>query len=164
MGEARRVLEKILAKEIAQGKIELRTIEGLTIENRIEKMQAVPQDVLAAIKDCHVLLKGPTTTPAKGDGMPNLESANVALRRELDLFANVRPVTIPEEGVNWVFYRENTEGEYVLGSRGVDISEDMAIDFKVTTNQGTRRIAKAAFEYAKANGNLGVSVVTISGH
>ncbi len=160
MNSVREILEKLLAEEIACGKMELRRIEGLTIGNRIEKMETVPSDVMAAIKECDLLLKGPTTTPGKGDGMPNLESANVTLRRELDLFANVRPVTIPEKNIDWIFYRENTEGEYALGSRGVDISDDISIDFKVTTTQGTTRLAKAAFEYAKNNGNKKVSIVT----
>lgn len=158
--EARRVLERVLAKEIADAKIELRDIDGLTIENRLAVGKAIPDDVLASIKECDVLLKGPTTTPDKKMGVANIESANVALRRELDLFANVRPVNIPEQGINWTFFRENTEGEYILGSRGVDVDEDISVDFKVTTTQGTRRIARAAFEYAKANGNLNVSIIT----
>lgn len=160
MNSCRAILEKLLADEIAAGKIELREIPGLTLENRIAKMETVPSDVLAAIKECHVLLKGPTTTPGKGDNLPNIESANVTLRRELDLFANVRPVVIPEKNIDWIFYRENTEGEYALGSRGVDVNEDISIDFKVTTTLGTTRLAKAAFEYAKANGNKNVSIVT----
>ena len=160
MNSCRTILEKLLADEIAAGKIELRDIPGLTLENRIAKMETVPADVLAAIKDCHVLLKGPTTTPGKGDNLPNIESANVTLRRELDLFANVRPVVIPEKNIDWIFYRENTEGEYALGSRGVEVNDDISIDFKVTTTLGTTRLAKAAFEYAKANGNKNVSIVT----
>ena len=160
MDSCRDILEKLLAEEIAAGKVELRDIPGLTLENRIAKMETVPADVLAAIKECHVLLKGPTTTPGKGDHLPNIESANVTLRRELDLFANVRPVVIPEKNIDWIFYRENTEGEYALGSRGVDINDDISIDFKVTTTLGTTRLAKAAFEYAKANGNKNVSIVT----
>lgn len=160
MDSCRAILEKLLANEIATGKIELREIPGLTLENRIAKMETVPSDVLAAIKECHVLLKGPTTTPGKGDNLPNIESANVTLRRELDLFANVRPVVIPEKNIDWIFYRENTEGEYALGSRGVDVNDDISIDFKVTTTLGTTRLAKAAFEYAKANGNKNVSIVT----
>lgn len=160
MDSCRTILEKLLADEIAAGKIELRDIPGLTLENRIAKMETVPADVLAAIKECHVLLKGPTTTPGKGDNLPNIESANVTLRRELDLFANVRPVVIPEKNIDWIFYRENTEGEYALGSRGVDINDDISMDFKVTTTLGTTRLARAAFEYAKANGNKNVSIVT----
>lgn len=160
MDSCRKILEKLLADELAAGKIEIREIPGLTLENRIAKMETVPADVLAAIKKCHVLLKGPTTTPGKGDNLPNIESANVTLRRELDLFANVRPVVIPEKNIDWIFYRENTEGEYALGSRGVDINDDISIDFKVTTTLGTTRLARAAFEYAKANGNKNVSIVT----
>jgi PAS domain-containing protein len=81
---ARMVLESLLADEIKKGKVELRDIEGLTIENRVKAMKAIPDDVLAELKKCHVILKGPTTTPKKGDPWPNIESANVAMRRELD--------------------------------------------------------------------------------
>ncbi len=160
MDSCREILQKLLADEIASGKIELRRIDGLTLENRIARMETVPSEVLAAIKECDLLLKGPTTTPGKGDNLPNIESANVTLRRELDLFANVRPVVIPEKNIDWIFYRENTEGEYALGSKGVDINEDISIDFKVTTTIGTTRLARAAFEYAKNNGNKNVSIVT----
>ncbi|MDO5703189.1 MAG: isocitrate/isopropylmalate family dehydrogenase [Lachnospiraceae bacterium] len=160
MDSCRAILEKLLADELASGRIEIRRIDGLTIENRIAKMETVPADVLAAIKECDLLLKGPTTTPGKGDGRPNLESANVTLRRELDLFANVRPVVIPEKNIDWIFYRENTEGEYALGSKGVEINDDLSIDFKVTTTAGTVRLARAAFEYAKNNGGKKVSIIT----
>ena len=153
--QASRVLEKVLADEIAAGSIVIKQIEGLTIENRMACGKAIPDDVLAEIKSCDVLLKGPTTTPHGG----TMESANVSMRRELDLYANCRPVCIPEKNIDWMFYRENTEGEYVLGSRGVELP-GMAVDFKVTTDLGTRRIARAAFEYAKANGKNHVSIVT----
>ena len=153
--QASRVLEKVLADEIAAGSIVVKQIEGLTIENRMACGKAIPDDVLAEIKTCDVLLKGPTTTPHGG----TMESANVTMRRELDLYANCRPVCIPEKNIDWMFYRENTEGEYVLGSRGVELP-GMAVDFKVTTDLGTRRIARAAFEYAKANGKNHVSIVT----
>ena len=155
MEQAVRVLKHLLADDIASGKVVIKDIEGLTIENRIALNQPVPADTLAQIKSCDVLLKGPTTTPMGG----KMESANVTLRRELDLYANVRPVCIPEEGIDWMFYRENTEGEYVLGSKGVDLP-GMAVDFKVTTDLGTRRIARAAFEYAKNNGKTRLSIVT----
>ena len=153
--QATRVLEKLLADEISAGSIVIKQIEGLTIENRLACGQAVPSDVLAEIKTCDVLLKGPTTTPHGG----TMESANVTLRRELDLYANCRPVSIPEKNIDWMFFRENTEGEYVLGSRGVELS-GMAVDFKVTTDAGTRRIARAAFEYARNNGKNHLSIVT----
>lgn len=154
--ESVRVLEFILKDEIAAGKVEIRTIEGLTIENRIAHNKAIPDDVLAEIKACNVILKAPTTTLKGG----TLESANVAMRRELDLYANVRPVSVPEDGIDWTFFRENTEGEYVLGSRGVEIPDTLAFDFKVTTNAGTKRIARAAFEYARNNGKTNVAIVT----
>ena len=153
--QAKRVLEALLADEIQSGKVVVKQIQGLTIENRLALGESVPADVLADIKNCDVLLKGPTTTPMGG----KMESANVTLRRELDLYANVRPVSIPEEGIDWMFYRENTEGEYVLGSRGVSL-DGMAVDFKVTTDAGTRRIARAAFDYARQNGKTRVSIVT----
>lgn len=158
--EARRVLEYLLRDAIAAGRVELRDIDGLTIENRIACDKAIPDDVLAAIKECDVLLKGPTTTPKGGTGAKELESANVAMRRELDLFANVRPVAIPEEGVDWTFFRENTEGEYVLGSRGVEIPETLCCDFKVTTDAGCERIARMAFDFAVKNNKTRVAVVT----
>lgn len=156
VGAAKRVAEKLLGEEIAAGKVSLCQIDGLTIENRMASGKTLPEGVLEAIKECDVLLKGPTTTPKGG----SMESANVALRRELDLFANVRPVSIPEKGIDWAFFRENTEGEYVLGSRGIQLSDKMAVDFKVTTTLGTRRIARAAFEYAKRNGKKNVAIVT----
>lgn len=156
MKEARRVLQKLLAEEIADGRVILKEIEGLTIENRLACGKAVPEDVLEQIKSCDVLLKGPTTTPKGG----TMESANVTLRRELDLFANVRPVTVPEESIDWTFFRENTEGEYALGSRGIEVPGALSMDFKVTTDAGTRRIARAAFEYARTNGKQNVAIVT----
>ena len=154
--EAERLLRFLLKDDISTGKVEIKNIEGLTIENRMEKNKAIPDDVLAEIKSCHVLLKGPTTTLKGG----TLESANVAMRRELDLYANVRPVCVPEENIDWIFFRENTEGEYVLGSKGVEIPDTLAFDFKVTTNAGTERIARAAFEYARKNGKKNVAIVT----
>ncbi len=159
---ARAALEHVLKDEVAAGKVEFRDIDGLTIENRAKHEKAIPDDVLAELKACHVILKGPTTTPQAGDEWPNIESANVAMRRYLDLFANVRPVKIPQEGVDWCFFRENTEGAYVLGSKGFDVSEDLSVDFKVITEQGAERIVRMAFEYAKNNGIDKVTVVTKS--
>jgi len=157
---AREVLEYVLADEISRGKIEFTDIEGLTLENRIEKGKAIPDDVLAELKACHIILKGPTTTPQKGSGMPNIESANVAMRRELDLFANIRPVRVPEKGIDWCIFRENTEGAYAVGSRGYNVTEDIAVDFTVTTKQGSTRIAELAYDYARKNGKTRVSLVT----
>ena len=155
-----KLLRVLLKDEIAAGKVEIRNIEGLTIENRAAQGKAVPDDVMDEIYACHVLLKGPTTTPRAGDPWPNIESANVAIRKNLDLFANVRPVKVPEQGIDWTFFRENTEGSYAVGSQGIHVTDDLAMDFCVTTTEGTNRIARLAFEYAKNNGKDHVSIVT----
>ena len=158
--EAQRVLEFLLKDEVKSGKIEFKVINGLTIENRAAAMKAIPDDVLAEIKECHVILKGPTTTPQAGDKWPNIESANVAMRKELDLFANVRPVKVPSLGIDWTFFRENTEGAYTLGSCGVNATDELAFDFTVATTEGCERIAKLAYDFAHKNGKERVSIVT----
>ena len=158
--EAERVLKFILKKEEAAGRVKFITIDGLTIENRIAHGKAIPDDVMAELKACDVILKGPTTTPQKGDGMPNIESANVAMRKALDLFANIRPVKVPEEGINWVIFRENTEGGYAVGSSGFNVTEDLAVDFTITTKQGSDRIARLAYDFARKNNMTRVSLVT----
>ncbi len=159
-GQAQRVLEYLLQNEVASGKVEFRVIDGLTIERRAAELAAIPAEVLKELKECNVILKGPTTTPRKGDEWLNVESANVAMRKELDLFANVRPVRIPEQGIDWTFYRENTEGGYAAGKEGIHVTEDLGIDFTVATSQGCDRIITAAFEFAKANGKTRVTAVT----
>ena len=160
--QSERVLTYFLKDKIAANKVELRHIDGLTIENRVKVMKAIPPDVLEQLKKCHVILKGPTTTPQEGDGLPNIESANVAMRKELDLFANIRPYKLPKEGIDWIFFRENTEGEYAVGSKGFDITEDLCVDFKMTTEQGTDRILRMGFDFAKKNGKKSVTIVTKS--
>ena len=157
--ESARVLEYMLADDVKAGKVEFKVIDGLTIEKRVEVMKAIPDDVLAELKECHVILKGPTTTPQAGDPWPNIESANVAMRKELDLFANVRPVKVPDQGIDWTFFRENTEGAYAVGSKGVNVTEDLAMDFVVTTSEGSERIARMAYDYAKRNGKERVSII-----
>ena len=159
-GEAERVLKFLLKDEIDSGKVEFVNIDGLTIENRIACGKAIPDDCMEALKSCHIILKGPTTTPQKGSGMPNIESANVAMRKALDLFANIRPVKVPAEGINWVIFRENTEGGYAVGSQGFNVTEDLAVDFTITTKQGSDRIARLAYDYARKNGRTRVSLVT----
>ena len=152
----RMILEELLRGEA----VEFRGIDGLTIERRAEVNKAIPDDTLAELKNCHVILKGPTTTPRSGDPWPNIESANVAMRKELDLFANVRPVKVPDQGIDWVFFRENTEGAYAVGSQGVHVTPGLAIDFTVTTTGGTERICRQAFEYARKTGRKRVTAVT----
>lgn len=160
MEQALRVLVELVGKEIAENKIEIRTIEGMTIENRVAKMESLPADVIPKIKVCDVLVKGPMVTPRAGDGLPNLVSANSLLRRTLELFAAVRPIKIPDKNIDWTFFRENIEGEYIWGDKGIQVDDDLAVDFKVQTKQGSERIARAAFEFARKNGKKNVTIVT----
>lgn len=157
---ALQVMEALVGDEIKSGKIEIRHIEGMTIENRVAQNNSLPQECLDEIRQCHVLLKGPMVTPRAGDGLPNLVSANSLLRRSLDLYAAVRPIDIPDKDIHWTFFRENIEGEYIWGNKGIQVDEDLAVDFKVQTHLGSRRIARAAFEYARKNGRHNVTVVT----
>ena len=158
--EASEILKYLLSDEEKAGKVEFVDINDLTIEKRLECGKAIPDDVLEKLKSCHVILKGPTTTPQKGSGVKNIESANVAMSKALDLFANIRPVRVPSQGINWTIFRENTEGGYAVGSQGFNVTEDLGVDFVVTTKQGTERIAKLAYEYAKNNGFTRVSIIT----
>ncbi|MEK7814790.1 MAG: isocitrate/isopropylmalate family dehydrogenase [Chloroflexota bacterium] len=158
--ESQRVLEHMIRDQVRRRKVQFRIIEGLTIENRAAQLKSIPDDVMAQIKDCHVTLKGPTHTPERGDGWPNLESANVGMRKALDLFANVRPVRIPAQGIDWTFFRENTEDMYAVGSQGLNVTEDLGIDFRVITTQGSERIIEAAFAHAKRTGKDNVTIVT----
>lgn len=158
--ESARVLEYMLQDDVKAGKVEFRVIDGLTIENRVAANKAIPDDVLEELKKCHVILKGPTTTPQAGDPWPNIESANVAMRKALDLFANMRPVKVPDQGIDWTFFRENTEGAYAVGSKGVHVTDDLAMDFVVATTEGCERISRLAYDYAKRNGKNRVSVVS----
>lgn len=160
MEQAVRVIKALIPDEIASGKVELRHIEGMTIENRAAKLQSLPDDVFEEIKKCDVIIKGPMVTPRAGEPWPNLVSANSLLRRGLELFAAVRPIRIPDKGIDWTFFRENIEGEYIWGNKGIQVDEDLAVDFKVQTKQGSERIAGAAFEFARKNGKKNVTIVT----
>lgn len=160
MEQAMRVLGELVGKEIAEKKIEIRTIEGMDIATRVAKLESLPEDVKPKIKECDVLIKGPMVTPRAGDGLPNLVSANSLLRRELELFAAVRPIKIPDKNIDWTFFRENIEGEYIWGDKGIQVDDDLAVDFKVQTKQGSERIARAAFDFARKNHKKNVTIVT----
>jgi len=127
-------------------------------ENALGKYGSVlPEETLTSIRKNGVALKGPITTPV-GTGF---RSVNVALRKELDLYANVRPFrnlpNVPSryEGVDLVIYRENTEDLYA----GVEhmVGEDAAESIKIITRKGSERIARAAFEYARRQGRKRVT-------
>lgn len=160
MKQALRVMDELVKDEIKEGKIEHHEIEGMTIENRVVKMESLPEDVFEEIKKCNVIVKGPMVTPRVGEELPNLVSANSLLRRGLELFAAVRPIRIPDKNIDWAFFRENIEGEYIWGNKGIQVDEDLAVDFKVQTKQGSERIARAAFEFARKNGKKNVTIIT----
>ncbi len=121
--------------------------------------QALPEATIASIKKNGIALKGPTTTPVGGGHV----SANVQMRRKLDLYASIRPVkTVPGvksryDKVDLVVFRENTEGLYA----GIEneVAKGVVVSIKVVTESATRRIAKAAFEYATKHGRKTVTVV-----
>lgn len=160
MKEALKVLNSLMAPEISSGRVEIREIPGMTIENRAARLQSLPDEVFGEIKKCNVLIKGPMVTPRAGEPWPNLVSANSLLRRGLELFAAVRPIRIPDKNIDWTFFRENIEGEYIWGNKGIQVNEDLAVDFKVQTKQGSERIARMAFDYARKNGKKNVTIVT----
>lgn len=160
MEQALRVLRNLMGPEVENGKVEIRIIEGMTIENRAARLQSLPDEVFEEVKKCNVILKGPMVTPRASDPWPNLVSANSLLRRGLELFAAVRPIKIPDKNIDWTFFRENIEGEYIWGNKGIQVSEDLAVDFKVQTKQGSERIARAAFDFARKNGKKNVTIVT----
>ncbi|CEP68314.1 Isocitrate/isopropylmalate dehydrogenase,conserved site [Moorella glycerini] len=127
-------------------------------ETAQEKYGSVlPEETLASIRKNGVALKGPITTPV-GTGF---RSVNVALRKELDLYANIRPArnlpNVPSryEGVDLVIFRENTEDLYA----GIEhmVGEEAAESIKIITRKGSERIARAAFEYARRNGRKRVT-------
>lgn len=110
---------------------------------------AVPLETLESIKANKVALKGPTTTPVSGGH----KSANVLLRKELDLYACIRPIksipgiTTRYENVDLVVVRENTEGLYV--GQEFAIQPGCVVSLRTMTQKGCSRIARAAFMYAQ---------------
>jgi isocitrate dehydrogenase (NAD+) len=119
----------------------------------------LPESVIEAIRETGVALKGPVTTPV-GSGF---RSVNVALRKALDLYANLRPaanmpgIRSRYEGVDLVIVRENTEDLYAGIERMAD--PDTAESVKVITRRGSERIARFAFEYARREGRKRVTAV-----
>ncbi len=118
----------------------------------------LPDHVLDSIRRTKVAIKGPITTPV-GKGFL---SVNVALRKELDLFANLRPVTMKGvrsrfDDIDLVVVRENTEDLYA----GIEhmVGEDAAESIKIITRKGSERIARFAFEYARRHGRRKVTAV-----
>jgi isocitrate dehydrogenase (NAD+) len=124
-----------------------------------EEGTPLPESVLESIRRNKVAIKGPLTTPV-GTGF---RSVNVALRKELDLYANVRPslslpgVDTPYENIDIVIYRENTEDLYA----GVEhmVGQHAAESIKIITREGTERICRMAFERSKEQGRKHITVI-----
>ena len=120
----------------------------------------LPQRVIDSIRKNKVALKAPVTTPI-GKGF---RSVNVALRKELDLYANIRPckningIKTPFDNIDLVVVRENTEDLYAGIER--QVNEDTAESIKIITRDASTRIAKYAFEYAVKFGRKTVHAVT----
>ena len=159
-----------IGPEVAQAT--LRAIEATGVDicwHRAELNEAIileagktlPQYLLDSLNETRVGLKGPVTTPVAG----GFQSVNVALRKALDLFANVRPVrTIPgiktrfqDVHIDMVIFRENTEDLY--SGLEHEIVKDVVTSLKVITRTASERIARYAFEYARKNGRKRVAAI-----
>jgi isocitrate dehydrogenase (NAD+) len=121
----------------------------------------LPQATIDAVRQAGVALKGPLTTPV-GTGF---RSVNVALRREFDLYINLRPTRTFEgvrsrySDIDLVIFRENTEGLYSGVERYADEEKNVAESVSIVTRKGAERIVVAAYEYAVKEGRKKVTIV-----
>jgi len=159
-----------IGPEVAEATVRVLEATGVAIEwERAELSAAIieqtgsslPEHVVDSLNRTGVGLKGPVTTPIGG----GFKSVNVALRKRLDLFANVRPVfTLPglktrfqDVNINMVIFRENTEDLY--SGLEHEIVKDVVESLKIITRYASMRIAKYAFAYAQRNGRRKVTAV-----
>ena len=158
-----------IGPEIADSVVEIIKKSGFEIDWDIQTAGAdviaqegepLPRRVMASIKKNKIALKAPVTTPI-GKGF---RSVNVALRKELDLYANLRPcknlpnVKTKFKNVDIIVVRENTEDLYAGIERQID--EDTAESIKIITRPASMRIAEFAFDYATKNARKEVCAVT----
>lgn len=148
-------------KVIGETGVDIEWIPHITGQEAVEETGSpLPEEALYSIRETKVALKGPITTPI-GSGF---RSVNVALRKELNLYANLRPAkSIPGfstryKDIDLVVVRENTEDLYA----GIEekITEDKAQSIKVITRGASEKIAQFAFDYAKNNGRKKITAVT----
>lgn len=156
MEQALRVLRYLLRKPLADGRIELIEIPYMSLADRAEKMECIPAESMAVMEKCHVILKGPLDNIT----VKALPSSVAAMRRELELSVNMRPVCNPVLGYDWVIFRENIEGAYLWSSKGIRVDDDLSVDFVVETKMQSSLVAEMAFEYAHKNGRRHVTAVT----
>jgi len=160
-----RAINELLGKEMETGKIKFKFIEGNTIKQRNLEKVPVPKAVLDQLNELlyAIILKAPLHTAQAGEKWDrDVESGNVGLRKLLDLFINVRLVVVPAQGIYHIYVREGTEGLYALGSDGFDVGDNLSVNLRVITEQGSERIIRKAFEIAKAEGKNRVTAVTLS--
>ncbi len=157
-----------IGPEISKAVAEI--IEAAGVEIKWDKVEAgagvmdkygtpLPEEVFKSVRKNKVALKGPITTPV-GSGF---RSVNVAIRKELDLYANVRPLKVhapkfaKNENIDLVVFRENTEGLYV----GIEhyVGDQAAESIKIITRKASRKITERAFEYAVREGRKKVTAV-----
>ena len=159
-----------IGPEVAQAAVRAGEATGVDITWRraelnesiiLESGKSLPQYLLDSLNATRIGLKGPVTTPIAG----GFQSVNVALRKALDLYANVRPIkTLPgiktryqDVKIDMVIFRENTEDLY--SGLEHEIVKDVVTSIKVITRVASERIARYAFRYAKANGRKRVVAI-----
>jgi len=159
-----------IGPEVAQKTIRAVEATGVDIRWRrtelnehiiLESGKTLPRYVIDSLNETKVGLKGPVTTPVAG----GFQSVNVALRKTLDLFANVRPVrTLPgiktrftDVEIDMVIFRENTEDLY--SGLEHEIVKDVVTSLKVITRTASERIARYAFNYARKNNRKRVAAI-----
>lgn len=160
-----------IGPEITEETVKILEATGLEFEwdTRLAGMAAVaatgtpvPEETLASIRERRLALKGPLTTPV-GTGY---RSVNVALRREFELYANIRPARtiIPGryDDIDLVLVRENLEGFYTGLEHWIATRDDprsAGVTTGVTTRYGCERIVRYAFDYALKHGRKKVTIV-----
>ena len=159
-----------IGPEVADATVEVLGTLGVPIEwERVELSAAIiekagvslPPHVLESVERTGVALKGPVTTPIAG----GFKSVNVAIRKQLDLFANVRPVfTLPglktrfqDVNIDMVIFRENTEDLY--SGLEHEVIKDVVESLKIITRYASMRIANYAFAYSKKNSRKKITAV-----
>jgi isocitrate dehydrogenase (NAD+) len=154
-------ITRSVTKILKEAGAEINWIECLAGQEANEEEETpLPDKTLKTLHKYPVSLKGPLTTPV-GAGF---RSVNVALRKELKLYSNIRPArTLPHiqsryDHVDLVIFRENTEGLYIGKERWIEEGSN-AESIAVVTEESSEKIIRAAFEYAKNNNRRKVTLV-----
>ena len=159
-----------IGPEVADATVRALAATGVAINWELAELSAsiiekagtsLPPHVLESLEKTGVGLKGPVTTPIAG----GFKSVNVAIRKQLDLFANVRPIfTLPglktrfqDVNINMVIFRENTEDLY--SGLEHEVVKDVVESIKVITRYASMRIANYAFAYSQKNGRRKVTAI-----